>query len=76
MSYENTACPCGQKKEPQTMICKACIDHVEESPARQLLARWQDKDETLETRRGAAVRILEISRRRLKSPALGLHFNF
>ena len=64
MSWENTACPCGGKKQTDTMLC---------SPCEQAFATHQDKlamsDASLgfQGRREAAMRVLAMSRKRSRS---------
>ena len=42
MSYENTDCPCGGKKDRETLICNACALHIFETTDRFELDHWQD----------------------------------
>jgi hypothetical protein len=70
MSYENTECPCGGKKERETLICKNCDKHIWETTDRFELDHLNDESFTLEARRGMAVRLLSMARRRNKRLAL------
>jgi hypothetical protein len=63
MSYENTACPCGGKKERETMICADCEQHF---AATIEIATVQKKSWPMEVRRNAAIRLLAMARRRNK----------
>lgn len=74
MSYENTACPCGGKKERETMICAACADYIESTTAHVDLARHNDQAFSVESRRGMAIRMLTIARGRTRSKSLPLAF--
>ncbi len=62
MSYENSKCPCGGKKPPETMLCQDCIATF---AARRELKDYCDDALTLEGRRNAAIILLALSRRRL-----------
>lgn len=33
MSYEGTICPCGDKKESNTMLCNGCVSTFEQHPS-------------------------------------------
>ena len=74
MSYENTACPCGGKKERETMICAACADYIEATTAHVDLARYKDEAFSAASRRGMAIRLLTIARGRTRSKSLPLAF--
>jgi hypothetical protein len=63
MSYDDTKCPCGGKKEPQTMLCQACVDHMAEHHPFEL-RRWKDPTETWCSQRSAAIRLLSATHRR------------
>jgi hypothetical protein len=71
MAYENTECPCGGKKERETMLCQACQktfwDTVE-------MAALNNQNWPVEARRNAAIRLLSMARRR-KSMSLPLIFS-
>jgi hypothetical protein len=66
MSYENTDCPCGGKKDRETLICNACALHIFESTDRFELDHWQDGSFTKEARRSMAIRLLTMARRRTR----------
>jgi hypothetical protein len=61
MSYENTACPCGEKKLTDTMLCAACEAAVAGTYDRKAM---DDQSNAFELRRQAAMRVLAVSRRR------------
>ena len=63
MSYENTNCPCGDKKPTDTMLCDACNAHFAD---RQEMADYQNGSLNLEWRRNAAIILVTLSRRRKK----------
>jgi hypothetical protein len=63
MSYEDTACPCGGKKERETLICAECqkaFAHTFE------FKRVYDLTEESQCRRTAAIKLLAMARRRNK----------
>ena len=67
MSYENTHCVCGGKKQTDTMLCGDC----EKSVAGMFDRREMDNEAApLEQRRSAAIRCLAVARRRNQSFAL------
>ena len=66
MSYESNQCPCGGRKERETMLCQACLDHMAERHPFEL-RHWQDPNERMETRRSSAIRLLAAARRRKSS---------
>jgi hypothetical protein len=61
MSYENTSCPCGGRKERETMLCRDCQDHtastIEAAVMHDITRTWQ-------TRRNAAIRLISMARKR------------
>ena len=63
MSYESTTCPCGGKKERETMICAPCKAFASITAANDL-ALCEDHRIPVEARRAMAIRILAIARRR------------
>lgn len=63
MSYEDTNCPCGDKKRRETMICSLCEATFLSTKE---LAVFNNSDWPVEARRIAAVRILSMCRRRKK----------
>ena len=65
MSYDDTKCPCGSKKPTQTMLCEACVTHLETTTdAAYYLRSYQDEKNDHEYRRRSAMRLLSIARRR------------
>ena len=63
MSYHDAKCPCGGRKEPQTMLCQPCVEHMKEEMPFEL-RRWLDLTADFSTRRSAAIRMLAAARRR------------
>ena len=63
MSYENTSCPCGGKKERETMICADCVTAINGANPNDL-ALYEDHRIPTSTRRAMAIRILATARRR------------
>jgi hypothetical protein len=69
VSYENTECPCGGKKQRETLICEACALHITEmhnDSGRFDLSHYQDNTYPQETRRRMAINVLALARRRNK----------
>ena len=73
MSYESTNCPCGGRKERETMICDPCKSFASITAANDL-ALYEDHRIPTQTRRAMAIRILAIARRRGNAKALPLAF--
>lgn len=71
MSYEDTTCPCGSRKERQTMICQQCRDYLASSIE---LAAMDDLRIPVQARRSAAIRVLKLSRNRNHKLALTYQF--
>jgi len=63
MSYENTKCPCGEKKLSGTMICQACRDHLASTIE---LVGMDDPRLPMASRRAAAIRVLSMARNRTR----------
>lgn len=61
MSYEGTVCPCGGKKQPNTMLCVGCETAFADHPS---MAAFKDERRDLETRRHAAMTLLSLARGR------------
>jgi hypothetical protein len=64
MSFENTHCPCGGQKPPDTFLCDACLAFLANRPE---LAGYQDPRIPVEARRHAAVILVSLSRARLRN---------
>ena len=71
MSYENTSCPCGGRKERETMICDPCKQAITAANPNDL-ALCEDHRNPVESRRAMAIMILAACRRRGKAKALPL----
>jgi hypothetical protein len=71
MSYEDTSCPCGGRKERQTMICQPCRDHLAGCIE---LAAMDDERIPVQARRSAAIRVLKLARGRNQKLALRYQF--
>ncbi len=67
MSYEDTKCPCGDKKPCDTMLCDACLDDLKDRPE---LATFNDGSNPVEYRRHAATILLAHSRGRKRRAAM------
>lgn len=66
MSYESTTCPCGGRKERETMICDPCKSFIIAINPIDL-SLYEDHRIPTMTRRAMAIRILAIARRRGKA---------
>lgn len=64
MSYENTICPCGGKKKPDTLLCAGCLEFFKR---RSELRVFKDQREPREYRAQAA-RILCALAKKRKEP--------
>ena len=67
MSYENTSCPCGGRKERETILCLDCQDQTASTIEAAVM---NDASRSWQTRRNAAIRLLSIARGRDKKLAL------
>lgn len=65
MSYEGTTCPCGDKKQANTMLCTSCMDAFANHPS---MAVFQNTNGDREQRRHAAMILLELARSRKNNP--------
>ena len=70
MSYENTNCPCGGRKERETMLCSTCVAYT---AATIEAAVMSDASRTWQTRRNAAIRLIATARKRHQKLALKFH---
>lgn len=61
MSFDDTVCPCGDRKQPQTMLCTACCDHLRDRPE---MARFTAATESTQSRRHDAIILLALARGR------------
>lgn len=62
MAYEDTKCPCGESKPASTMLCDECLKHF---AATVELAAMNDIMRPIEARRGCAIKLLSMARRRM-----------
>jgi hypothetical protein len=67
MSYENTFCPCGGKKLPDTMLCADCETAFADRRERQTM---NDLTVGVELRRHAAIVLVSLARSRKRQPYL------
>ena len=65
MSYEDTNCPCGDRKPTDTMLCDACMEHLKDHRA---MATFRSS-EPIESRRHAATLLLMLARGRKRRMA-------
>lgn len=59
MAYEDTKCPCGDKKPTDTMLCDACNAHF---AARREMAEYQNPALRGDYRRNAAIILVSLAR--------------
>lgn len=59
MSYEDTICPCGGKKESDTMLCPQCETDLANHPSMPV---FKDQGNALEARRHAATILCSLAR--------------
>jgi hypothetical protein len=67
MSYENTSCPCGGRKERETILCRDCQDYTASTIEAAVM---NDTTRTWQTRRNAAIRLIAMVRKRDQKLAL------
>ena len=65
MSYDDTNCPCGERKQTQTMLCDACMDFLKEHKSMAVFQSGAD----LDSRRHAATILLSLARGRKRRMA-------
>lgn len=65
MSYEDTNCPCGDRKPTDTMLCDACMEDLKD---RREMAIFRSA-EPVESRRHAATILLALARGRKRRMA-------
>lgn len=61
MSFNNTKCPCGGRKEPQTFLCPACVIAFSDRPE---MSDYMDERLGLDLRRDAAFVLLSLAKKR------------
>jgi hypothetical protein len=64
MSFEGTTCPCGGKKQPNTMLCNGCETTFADHPSMKSFKSEKDA----ELRRHAALTLLSLARGRNNYP--------
>lgn len=62
MSYENQYCPCGGRKERETMLCANCVRDFADRPE---LQDYQNKNLSFDYRRNAALVLLSLAHQRV-----------
>ena len=71
MSFQDNKCPCGGKKSNGTMLCDVCeIEFLKSFEFRIL----KDSNSDFTQRRSTAIRLLAMSRKRLKELPLAYSF--
>lgn len=66
MSYDDTHCPCGDKKLPDTMLCDACVTFLKDRREMTTL----NSAEPVEYRRQAAIILLSLARGRKRAQSM------
>jgi hypothetical protein len=66
MSYEDTNCPCGDKKPNDTLLCDTCLQAF---AARPEMAIYNDGGETIMARRHALIILVTLARGRKRNAA-------
>ena len=61
MAFDDTRCPCGDKKRPGTMLCDACEAWLSD---RREIRDYQDSALDVELRQHAAITLLTLARGR------------
>jgi hypothetical protein len=61
MAFEDKKCPCGNRKQTDTMLCDECNAHFAD---RKELSEYQDQSLRLDYRRNAAVVLVTLARDR------------
>lgn len=61
MAYEDTNCPCGGKKERETMLCADCQTAFADNVQMKIL---RDASALFEWKRSSAIALLSLARRR------------
>ena len=73
MSYEDTNCPCGGRKERETMLCAECMTAFKDTVDMKVFLDPIKYD--VNARRGAAALLLAMSRRRKKPTELAFQYH-
>lgn len=76
MSYEDNKCPCGGKKERETLICEACKTHIAENGGKFDIDHVGDTTHETWARRGMAIRIVTMARKRTARRELAMTYKF
>jgi hypothetical protein len=61
MAWEDTNCPCGDRKERETMLCTGCEASFASHPA---MATFKDLASKQSWRRSSAIQLCAMARRR------------
>jgi hypothetical protein len=69
MSYEDTNCPCGHRKERDTMLCADCMTAFKDHPSMKGFLN-ADGTWSIPARRQSAIILVTLARKRLKSATL------
>jgi len=63
MSYEDTKCPCGGKKERETMLSQRCVEKFQNSDLRHELTHYRNGEKPYWSRRSSAMLLLSAARK-------------
>lgn len=69
MAYSDDQCPCGGKKDRDTLLCATCTEQFEDTAE---MRTFRDPEASTPFKRAAAIRLLQLSRRRKR--LLPLHY--
>jgi len=61
MSYEDHRCPCGDRKERETMLCNKCVNAFQDHPE---MNAYQDVSRSWDDRRRSAIALVSMSHKR------------
>jgi hypothetical protein len=68
VSWEDTTCPCGDRKARETMLCAACEEYLKDHPAMKC---FRDTTNPQGGRRHSAIILLSCARARKRHQAQG-----
>lgn len=61
MSFEDTNCPCGERKDPHTLLCEQCQEEFKQRPE---LKDYANDQLGMQRRRDAAIILVTLARGR------------
>lgn len=69
MSWDDTRCPCGDRKERETLLCPACREQFKNTIEMKVFSAIVPRVDNRAERRAAAIRLLAMARRRKREAA-------